>query len=272
MMKVYLISFFLISTVAFAGSTNKSDADLTAAVKLASKSLNSVNDSTVQKPPCDIPPNPPVPLADEFALKGVEDGCDKFLNDKGEAGEWGKIILKKMNSLSEKQMKESFLSNDIPDMPFVCPRFHEFSDELKKKFWVWTFASIAWEESSCNPGASAAGINCKAVGLLQLEDSSRLRRGRGDSCEVPSVTAPQNNLACGVDILSAQLQGTKSDYFRATKATGELFWKSSYWLHMRIKGKDEQREATKRKLIKSVMTDNQKPDIKTLVMRFPYCR
>ena len=272
MIKIYILSLFIFSTVAFAGSSNQSD-DLTAAVKLASSSLENVNDATVQKQPCDIPPDPPVPLADEFSLKGINDGCDKFLNNEGEPGEWGNIILKKIESLPEDELKDSFYSNNIPDMPFVCQNFSEFSNELKKKFWVWTFASIAWEESSCKPKAAAAGVNCKAVGLLQLEGSARLRKGRGESCQVAEVTTPKNNLACGVDILNDQLLGQKSNYFKGTKATGELFWKSSYWLHMRLKGKDEQqREATKRKLIKSVATDNQKPDIKTLVMRFPYCR
>ncbi len=273
MMKLFLILFLFVSAGAFAASSNKNDGDLTAAVKFASKSLNYVNTSTVQKPPCDIPRNPPVPLADEFALKGVRDGCDRFLNDKGEAGEWGNVILNKMNSLPKEKMNQSFLSNNIPDMPLVCPRFNEFSNELKKKFWIWTFASIAWEESSCNPKASAAGVNSRAIGLLQLEDSLRLRQARGPSCKVPSVTAPQNNLACGVDMLSDQLLGNRSGFFRGTSATGELFWKSSYWLKLRLKAKTPQLlEAKKKELIQSLEVDSQKPNIKTLVMSFPYCR
>ena len=48
MIKIYILSLFIFSTVAFAGSSNQSD-DLTAAVKLASSSLENVNDATVQK-------------------------------------------------------------------------------------------------------------------------------------------------------------------------------------------------------------------------------
>ncbi len=247
----------------------KENDELTATVKLAVDSLETVNESTVQKPPCDIPPNPPVPLAEEFSRKGVGGLCEKFLTDTGEVGEWGQLILKTIDSIPPEELKDSFLSNNIPDMGFVCPRFSEFSDELKKKFWVWSFASIAWEEASCKPREAAQGVNCKAVGLLQLEDSRRLREGRGENCEVNNIIDPKNNLPCGVEIMHQQLLGEKSSYF--PNSTGEVFWKSSYWLHLRLKQKNA--DETRNRLMKTVSTDaNDKPNIKTLIMRFPYCR
>lgn len=191
------------------------------------------------------------------------------MGDFGEVGEWGQIILNTFDSLPPDELQNSFFSDNIPDMPFICPRFFEFSDELKKKFWVWSFAAIAWEESSCKPKASVPGVNSRAVGLLQLEDSRRLRSDRGKHCDVKNIISPPNNLACGVEIMHQQLLGSKSKYFNTS--TGEMFWKSSYWLHMRLKSKNL--DATKKRLTKSIASESdKKPSIKTLVMRFPFCR
>jgi hypothetical protein len=39
-----------------------------------------------------------------------------------------------------------------------------------------------------------------------------------------------------VDILHQQLLGAEGSYFKNI-GTGELFWKSSYWQHLRLKNK-----------------------------------
>lgn len=263
-----LIITLLFSAIPLSAFANIQEDELTASVKLASKTLSGVNKVTAAKSPCDIPENPKVPLADQFDYKGAK--CEKFLTESGDQGEWGKVVTDQIKNLPSDEVENSFYSNNIPDMDFICPNFKSFSKELKLKFWVWTFASISWEESTCNPKASAQGINCKAVGLLQLEGSSKLRRGRGSNCEVASVNDAKNNLSCGVEILHDQLLGQKSSYYKGTEATGELFWEGSYWLHLRLKEKKE--EEHKKKLLTSISGKEKKPNIKTLVMRFPYCR
>lgn len=265
MKKPLLFTFLFFSLISVASAK---DDELTESVKLATKSLSNVNKVTQAKSPCDIPDNPPVPLAQQFDYKGAK--CDQFLTDSGNYGVWGKIISDKIKKIPLEELRYSYLSNDIPDMDFICPNFSQFSDELKIKFWTWTFASIAWEESTCLPNSRVKGINCQAVGLLQLEGAAKLRKGRGEDCQGASILDPRSNLACGVEIMHDQLLGQRSPYYKGTDATGELFWEGSYWLHMRLKEKKE--EEHKRKLLSSISGKEKKPNIKTLVMRFPYCR
>lgn len=266
-MKIKVIILFILfnlSNSAMAGENSLKDA-----VDLANNSLTKIHDTGSIKLPCIAKINDQnITLDTEFSSNGVDNNCFHFFTTEGTIGPWGNIILKSINNLPENELKKSYLSDNIPDMNYICPNFKNFSDDLKKKFWVWTFASIAWQESSCEANQISQGVNSKAVGLLQLEDSKKLREGRGNNCEVKSVTDPKNNLPCGVEILHQQLLGSDSRYFNTS--TGELFWKSSYWQHLRFKKRNQKRE---QELIdRSQKPSDNKTDIKELVMRFPYCR
>lgn len=232
---------------------------------------NLVNDSFAQIKKIgvlDMPCKQFMALDPEFSTNGANDACSKFIKIDGTLGPWGESIIKSIDKLPEEETKKTYLSNSIPDMDFICPNFKNFDNEIKKKFWVWTFASIAWKEATCNPKITAQGVNSKAVGLLQLEDSRRLRSGRGDNCEVSEVISPGNNLACGVEILHQQLLGKDSTYF--TTSTGELFWKGTYWQDLRYKKRTQEKDQSL--ISRSQAPSNKKTEIKELVMRFPLCR
>lgn len=269
MIKILLITF-LFSFNALAEQENQQE--LQAAVNQVGDSLSDLQKAGKILLPC-VPTTGSkgsVVLAPHFSLNGVKDDCDKFFDNNGNVGPWGNHLIKTITKLPAAELEKSFYSNDIPDMDFICPKFSEFSADLKLKFWVWTFASISWQESSCNEKVTAQGTNARAVGLLQLEDTRQMRKSRGDNCNVASVRDANNNLACGVDILHQQLLGADGDYFKNI-GTGELFWKSSYWQHLRLKNNSpkHQKLLTERSQSQKMP---KKADIKELVMRFPHCR
>lgn len=260
---------FLILTILFTKFLYANDS-LIDSVELANKSLETISDTGKVILPCvaNIAEQSPLVLDPEFSANGVDDNCYKFIDANGKIGPWGQSVIDTIKRLPKDEVKDSFLAKSFTDMDLVCPNFSKFNDDLKMKFWVWTFAAISWQESSCKPKTTAQGTNSKAVGLLQLEDSKRLRQGRGDHCEVSDIINPVNNVACGVEILHQQLLGPKSSFF--TTSTGELFWKGSYWQHLRFKKRNQSRD--QQLIDRSQMPSDHKTDIKELVMRFPYCR
>lgn len=211
----------------------------------------------------------PIVLDPKFCMNGVNDRCNKYIDKKGEYGPWGKIVLNAISKINQEELKKTFYSNSIPDMDYICPQFNNFDEELKNKFWVWTIASLSWQESSCISTRESEGINCRAVGLLQLEDAYHLRSWRGPACRTRDMLQPANNLSCGIQILHDQLLGAEGK--RMPASTGELFWKSSYWQEMRFKKKNEDR--MKRLKARALDPESKsKPEIKELIMRFPMCR
>ncbi len=268
-MKIFIISYILLTSLTQAQDPEKQA--LVQAVELTDQSLPKLKEGSTSPNSCEAEAGEiaKVVLAPHFSNNGVNNKCDKFFDKKGDLGPWGNSVIKAINKLPPKEQDRSFLSNSIPDMNFICPNFSQFSKDLKLKFWAWTFAAIAWQESSCDPNEISQGINCKAVGLLQLEDTMELRKGRGPNCGVSTVMEAHENLSCGVEILHQQLLGSNGTYFKNI-GTGELFWKSSYWQHLRLKdnGVNQQKILSK----KSQSQDTTlKPSIKDLVMRFPFC-
>jgi len=264
----------ILFSISFAVSAHAQDdevAGLVSAANTVKESLEQVKDAGKVSQPCtaNLEEAGQIVLTPHFNLNGVK-GCNQFIKDDGSIGPWGNSVVSTIVKLPSSELENSFFSNDIPDMDFICPKFKDFSQQLKLKFWVWTFSSISWQESGCNPNVTAVGTNAKAVGLLQLEDTRTLRKSRGENCDVPSVKDPKNNLACGVDILHQQLLGSKGSYF-GNSATGELFWKSSYWQHLRLKDKSQRQQQL---LTQKVQSDDlgKKTNIKELVMRFPFCQ
>lgn len=255
--------FLLFSCSAYA--QEESTKELIESVVTVTETLAQIKEAGVVQLPC----TPQVVLSSHFNLNGVKD-CNQFLKDDGSIGPWGVNIINTIAKLPPSELEQSFFSDSIPDMDFICPKFNQFSPALKLKFWVWTFSAISWQESSCNPKTSAQGTNARAVGLLQLEDTRGLRKSRGPNCDVSSVTDVKNNLACGVDILHQQLLGAKGTYFKGV-GTGELFWKSSYWQHLRLKDSSPRKQQL---LTQKIMGQepSKKTNIKELVMRFPYCQ
>ena len=80
--------------------------------------------------------------------------CKNFIQDNGTYGPWGTDIK---NYLEKNQkIKTAFFDPDLLGMdtpPKTCPRWKQLSHDEKLKFWVWTFAAIAQDESTCDPEA-----------------------------------------------------------------------------------------------------------------------
>lgn len=92
----------------------------------------------------------------------------------------------------------------------ICPNWPNLTVDEREHFWVWTIASIAWKESTCNAKSrNGNATNGVAVGLLQLDEKPKARSWRGKNCSVKTVTDPQNNIKCGLDILQEILKQTK---------------------------------------------------------------
>lgn len=172
-------------------------------------------------------------LAEPFSDDGAV--CTNFIKESGKTGgygPWGQTIVE---YLKEEGPDSIFMSSDLPGMSTgvkACPNWKHMTVEEKKHFWVWVMASISKVESTCKPQArNGEGTNGVAVGLVQLDERPSMRKWRGDNCKAKSVKAPEDNLRCGLDILSELLKGKEGDY----KGNGELWGRKSgsYWQHLR---------------------------------------
>lgn len=102
--------------------------------------------------------------------------CHAFIDPQGNIGAWGNSMLA---AIAETQRPDCFFSGqNLPRQ--LCPKFNQLGPEGQRRFWAWTFGSMAHVESSCRTSAVARGTNGAAVGLFQLEQSAnlRLRSGR----------------------------------------------------------------------------------------------
>ena len=165
--------------------------------------------------------------------------CSRFISsDDGSYGEYGKEID---NYLTEKGDSSVFLKNDLAGMQdgtAACPNWKNLSVDQKKRFWVWTMASIAKVESGCDPTAkNSAATNGTAIGLLQLDERPSARKWRGEECTAKSVTGAKENLRCGLDIMGSLISGQDGIY----KSNGQIIGSgsNSYWQQLRQKGGGE---------------------------------
>lgn len=172
-------------------------------------------------------------LAVAFDRKGAD--CDGFIKDDGSYGAYGKVIAKAFN---EYPHLKNLLSDDAASkrgMGRLCPGFSRLDQEDRVRFWVWTFASIAWAESTCLPRAKARGSNTAAVGLLQMEAGIKHRSWRGQLCrKYADVSAPGPNLLCGMEIMHGHFAGKYEDPPNCSGASAEgLVLRCSYWQKLR---------------------------------------
>lgn len=172
-------------------------------------------------------------LAAAFDRSGAD--CDGFIKDDGTYGTYGKVIERAFN---EYDHLGNLLSDDAATkrgMGRVCPNFKSLQKEDRVRFWVWTFASIAWAESTCLPRARARGTTTTAVGLLQMEAGIKHRRWRGQLCaKFAEVASPGPNLLCGLEIMHGHFAGKyEGDSCSGANSQG-LILKCSYWQKLRV--------------------------------------
>jgi hypothetical protein len=162
-------------------------------------------------------------MGTQFAT--LEKGCSNFIDSEGRLGPWGRTIQVEL-----RENADAYADNEPPDVLKWCPGYKTMSKDWRERFWIWTFASIASSESSCNPTAvnpkcnrsDAARTGCKynpnsppngdAIGLFQLEPR---RCQRSD--EKALMNALQTS-RCAARVLAGELRArdTLLDYKRET--------------------------------------------------------
>lgn len=158
--------------------------------------------------------------------------CDNFINSNGKLGPWGKAIDDYIIAQGNSSIFLSDRLNGFERDPGFCPNWKKLTAEQKRHFWAWTFAAIAWKESTCKPTAkNRKASNGTAVGLLQMDEKQKDRKWRGRYCAVASVVGAEANVRCGMDIMSELLIGKEGEY----RSNGMLYGKKngSYWEQLR---------------------------------------
>lgn len=159
-----------------------------------------------------VKPAPPTPIA----VKKVE------LGQPGWDPEWDKTIE---NALPPEFLTSRKVARDVKPL---CPRYGRLSDVDKKQFWAYFFQALAGAEAGLEPTSNvrhndpAVAVRdpvtkhiARQEGLLQLAYMDTRRYGCDFDWEkdkdLPTkdpentILQPENNLLCGVKILSNQL-------------------------------------------------------------------
>ena len=167
--------------------------------------------ATITPPPA-TKPAPPTPLA----IKKVELGDDTTWNPQ-----WDKVV--------ETAIPPEMLSTQVPrDVRRFCPRFYRMDETDKRAFWAYFFQALAGAEAGLNPRTNVRHTQAEVAvvdpvthrlvhseGLLQLAYQDQERYGCDFDWErdrhLPphdprkTILQPENNLKCGITILSNQI-------------------------------------------------------------------
>jgi hypothetical protein len=169
---------------------------------------------------------PPTPIAEEKA----------DLDEPGWDPGWTQLV--------EKSLPPELLSRDRERaVKSLCPRFKDLSDAEKRVYWAYFFQALAGAEAGLKPTAdvhhtdpevdvvdSVAHRMVRQEGLLQLTYMDSERYGCDFDWEkdkdldehdpAKTILRPENNLLCGIKILSNQLITRRKRLLSA----------SSYWV------------------------------------------
>jgi hypothetical protein len=142
----------------------------------------------------------------------------------------------------ERSLPPAILSSQVPrDVRRFCPAFFEMSETDKRTYWAYFFQALAAAEAGLNAKANVlhddaqmgedrvTGEEIRSQGLLQLTYEDRKRYGCNFDWKADrrlplhdprrTILQPENNLACGINILDKQIISRHKP----------LFSKSSYW-------------------------------------------
>ena len=171
-------------------------------------------------------PAPPTPLA----VKKAELGDDTTWKP-----EWDQVV--------ETSLPPELLSRRVPrDVRRFCPRFYRMDETDKRAFWAYFFQALASAEAGLNPRTNVRHTQPEVAvvdhvshqmvhseGLLQLTYEDQQRYGCDFNWEADrhlpphdprkTILNPENNLKCGINILSNQIIDQHKPIFSHT----------SYW-------------------------------------------
>lgn len=150
--------------------------------------------------------------------RGFPPTCQAFIRSNGSYGEFGQELLQQIGT-------DPRYFRDSNGTSKICPRWSTFSDSQKRHFWVWVFASMASQESTCTLKAKNRRCpNGTCAGLYQIEESADLRAGRGSKCDGNPYSL-RTNTRCAVSMLGNILDGR-----------GPSDWSGNYWSTLRGRG------------------------------------
>lgn len=167
-------------------------------------------------------------LTADFKDEGAN--CSAFIDDNGKYGVVGNTIKDYLKDpRAEIYFRDSLAGMSTAQK--VCPKWSSLSRDEKVHFWVWTFASMAWDEARCKPNAvNPKATNGVGVGLFQLEQKRSSRHWRGPHCKKNSVIAAVDNTQCAMDMMGEILKGKDGMH----KTNGRIYQSSnSYWQKLR---------------------------------------
>ena len=144
--------------------------------------------------------------------------------------EWSKAILDELNneeySIDDKSMLNLTIDEEDLD-ELECDGYNQASLEDKKNFWIVFFSSLTRAESAFNPKAmSKKSHGHRSFGLLQLA-----KQTAKTECKIvppqKSVMTAEDNLRCGVKLMSWQLHGAPNKNGKKLRSDleGQLFGK-----------------------------------------------
>lgn len=188
-------------------------------------------------------PPPALPAAPPPAAKATKPAPATPLDTKKIELGSSKLWQPQWDTIVENALPPSLLSNQVPrDVRRFCPRFYTMSDADKRAFWAYFFQALAAAEAGLNPTShvrhpvsadyaidEVTHQHVRCEGLLQLTYEDERRYGCNFDWEADrklklgdparSILQPQNNLDCGVKILTRQIIDNHQP----------LFSRQSYW-------------------------------------------
>lgn len=161
--------------------------------------------------------------------------CVKFVDSNGNYGDYGKIIQTAL--LETPRFRKALLENDRvandAQVKLICPNFSNLTEPERVKFYVYTIAAIARDESRCKLNPDSYDDICPTcVGMMQLPDALSERSFRGPACNVSNIRAPVNTLKCSLDILRGQFE----ELYGKPWGKNPSWLALSYWEKLRTPG------------------------------------
>jgi hypothetical protein len=193
---------------------------------LACKHGQSQTAAAAVTPTPETKPVAPTPIA----VKKAELGSDNTWNPQ-----WDRAV--------ETAIPPEMLSTQVPrDVRRFCPRFYQMEETDKRAFWAYFFQALAGAEAGLNPRSNVRHTEAEIAvvddvthqlvhseGLLQLTYKDQQRYGCDFNWETDrhlpphdpqrTILNPENNLKCGINILSNQIIDQHKPIFAHT----------SYW-------------------------------------------
>jgi len=149
--------------------------------------------------------------------------CEEFSAKPPSNRNWRKTV---MTELTPEKYPLFFDPKNNNDLLKFCPNFPNITVDEKKIVLLRIIDAMVYFESSCNAGASAAGPNGTAYGLLQLHLGREQDYER--NCRQHDSKSSHRSLACGLSMIYNQVEDNN-----------KVFFEGSYWEVLRPKGRSQ---------------------------------